>query len=487
MIACSSEVSAGRRVALVVLTLCLVSGAAEAQPTPAAVAAPAPVVAPVAKPAPVAAPVAAPGPVVAPVTAPEVLDSGVVRMTLAQAVELALSQQSSLRQVRAQEDASRGRVELARVPLRPTAQLGATASVGSTPVRTCAGDPSQSCGGFFDPATSTGVSAQVSWRLYDFGQTAASIRAAETSASAAEFSVRVSELEVKTAAEQSYLEAVARHHLVVVAQAAVDSELLHLEQARGFVAAGARDPIEVAQAQARAASARSQLAQAQSNQAVALGNLRAAIGWLDPARQVVTELTWPAPTQGPSLELPALVAAARARRPELAQLDRQIAASDASVAAAQAGKRPVLSAFANSQWGPDSSDWTPQPSWTAGVSLSWTAWDGGRAQAEVRIARANLRAAVAQRDALLVSLTAALEVARARIVANLASVQASTEAVSAAQSSLHLAEARYGQGLGGQIEVADAQAALTAAQGSLVLAEWQLADAWAELRRATGQ
>lgn len=408
------------------------------------------------------------------------------RLSLAQAVELALAQQAQLAQVRAVEEASRGRVELARVATRPTAQLSASAAVASSPVRSCAGNASETCGGFFDPSSSTGLSAQVSWRLYDFGQSAASIRAAAAAAEVSGAAVRVTELEVRAAAEQAYLEAVARHHLVVVAQAAVDSEQLHLEQARRFVAAGSRDPIEVAQAQARAASARSALAQAQASHAVALGTLRATIGIVDPTQQVETELTWPGPPPSGELAAPALVAQARARRPELAQLDKQLAASEAQLHEVEVSRRPVLSAFANTQWGPDSSDWTPQPSWNAGVTLAWTAWDGGRAAAEAKVARANLRAARAQREALLVSLTAAVESARARIVANGASVGSSNEAVAAATAALRLAEARYGQGLGSQIEVADAQAALTAAQGTLVSAEWQLAAAWAELRRIVG-
>ena len=444
-------------------------------------------------------------------------EPGTVRLTMQQVVDLAMAQQASLRQVRASAEASATRVELARVPLRPTVSVGASLSTGSTGVRPCTDDPAQSCGGFFDASASTGLSAQASWRLYDFGQTSASIRAAEASAAATDASVRVSELDVRTGAELAYLEAVARHHLVLVAQATVESEQVHFDQAKRFVAAGARDPIEVVQAQSRVASARSSLAQAQSNQAVALGNLRAAIGWVDPSRQVVTALTWPQgngaggaggagaeaatgagagaaagttpatgerATQPP--ELTSLVESARTRRPELAQLDKLIAASEANVGAAQASRRPTLSAFASTQWGPDSSDWTPQPSWSAGLQLSWNLFDGGRAAAEIKIARANLRATVAQRDGLLVSLTSGLETARARILANAANSEASTEAVTAAQAALRLAEARYAQGLGSQIEVADAQAAVTVAQGNLVVAEWQLADAWAQLRRATG-
>ena len=64
---------------------------------------------------------------------------------------------------------------------------------------------------------------------------------------------------------------------------------------------------------------------------------------------------------------------------------------------------------------------------------------------------------------------------------------ASTEAVTAAEAQLKLANARYAQGLGSQIELADAQYVVTEAQGNLISAEWQLADAWARLRRALGR
>ena len=66
-------------------------------------------------------------------------------------------------------------------------------------------------------------------------------------------------------------------------------------------------------------------------------------------------------------------------------------------------------------------------------------------------------------------------------------MQASTEAVVAARAQLQLGDARYTQGLGSQIELADAQTAVTTAQGNLVQAEFQLATAWAQLRRATAQ
>ena len=405
-------------------------------------------------------------------------------VTLERAVELAMQQQPQLRQQKASAEAALGRVDLARVARRPTVSLSASVTAGSKRV-VC--DQANVCtGGFFDPTASSGLAARADWLIYDFGQTRTAIRAAELSAEAAAATVSTAGLDIRTNVEVAYLEAVARQRLVQVAEATVKSEEVHLDQARRFVAAQAKDPIEVAQAQARAANARSTLAQAQSALAIALANLRAAIGWLDATRSPVPAGDWPVPPDQSPPELGALVQTARQHRPEIVQLDKQIAAAEANLQAAHYQRRPTLSATASTQWSPDTSDATPEPTWTAGLTLSWQLFDGGRAKAEQRIARANVAGAQAQRDALLVSLTSQLELARSQIGAHLANVTASAEAVTAARAQLQLADARYTQGLGSQIELADAQTAITTAEGNQVQAQWQLADAWAQLRRAIG-
>ena len=414
---------------------------------------------------------------------------GALVLTLQQALDIAARQQPSLRQSKATAEAAAARVDQSKVILHPTASLGASLGTGSKSPHACVaadGTASTCGGGYFTAGLSTGLSAQASWRIYDFGLTQANIRAAEASAVAAAAGIDTTVLDIRKSVESAYFEAVARARLIKVAEATVTSEEGHLDQARRFVAAQAKDPIEVAQAQARAANARSALAQARSNEAVALANLRAAIGWIDATHSPVVEGSWPEP----SVELPeltAMVETARKNRPEIVQLDKQILAADASLSAAHLEQRPVLSASAQTAWAPNDNDWSPQPTWSAGISLTWPILDGGKSKADVRLANANLAGAVAARDALLVSLTSQLDSARAQIVANRANVQASTEAVDAAKSQLHLADGRYAQGLGSQIELADAQTAVTTAEGNLVLAEYELADAWAQLRRALGQ
>jgi outer membrane protein TolC len=407
-------------------------------------------------------------------------------LSMEQAVEIALEQQPTLRQSRAQVEASLGRVEQVEATRRPTLSLSASASIGA------GGKDFSDLG---RPGASFGLGATAALKITDFGQTAAQLRAAQLSADASRAGVQTDINDVRSQVEVTYLEAVARARLVTVAEATVKSEEAHLDQAKRFVAAQAKDPIEVVQAQSRAANARASLAQAQSQAAIALANLRAAIGWVDPAATLAITTSWPEPPSEAPPALTELVTTARKFRPELVQLDKQVAASEANIDAARAQRRPTLSATARADFSPSYEFRDPgvgfdryndNSSWSLGLALTWQALDGGRTAADVRVAKANRESALAQRDALLLDMTSQLDSARAQIDANRAATLASKEAVESAQAQLKLAEARYAQGLGSQIELADAQTVVTTAEGNLIQSEFQLGQAWATLRRSLG-
>lgn len=458
------------------MLLAALSGVAAAQPGAT----------PPAQPAPLSPPPAGSSTTPATPTAPDptrpTTSSGAEILTLPRAIEIAIQQQPSLRQTRAAVEAALGRIDQAKVARNPTLSLSATAALSSGTKF----DPKNnfSEGNFFTSVESGQLMASSSWRIYDFGVTGNNIHAAELTADATAATLGTTTLDTRTNVEVAFLEAVARRKLVLVAETTVKSEDGHLDQAKRFVAAGAKDPIEVAMAQANFANAKSALAQAQSNEAISLANLRSAIGWLSPERSPVVSADWPEPADADPGSLTDLVTTARKQRPELAQLELQIQAADATLSSARDERLPVLSASGSILWAPHTGNDRPDPSWTVGLNLSWALYDGGRAAADSRVARANVASAAAQRDTLLVTLTSALDSARSQIIANRENVRASTEAVSAARSELQLAEARYKQGLGSQIELTDAQTAVTTAEGNLVTAEWQLATAWAQLHRA---
>jgi len=461
---------------LAVLSALLASTVASAQPAPDQ---------PPAPPPDQPAPSWLPG--VQDVTSAEIATPGKLTISMQRAVELAIRQHPTIRIARAQQQVAVARVDQAHVPLHPVVTVAGGVTASNQPQNTF-----NNSGGFFSIQEGVSLGANAKWLITDFGLTRANIHAAEANADAAAANTSSDSLDVRQAVELAYLEAIARQRLVIVAQATVKSEEGHLDQAKRFVAAQAHDPIEVQQALSRAANAKSALAQAQSNEAVALANLRSAIGWVDPSRQPAVDPNWPTPSDEDPPDLTGLVDAARKHRPDIVALDKQIIAAEASLTAAHAERRPTLSASAQAGWNPlfglgSYSTWDPQPSWAAGLTLSWQLWDGGKSRADVEVAEANVQVAAAQRDGLLVTLTSQLESSRAQIVAAKANVQASTEAVTAAQAQLKLADARYSQGLGSQIELADAQTAVTTAQGNLVSAQWQLADAWTSLKRQLAQ
>ncbi|HEY1549775.1 MAG TPA: TolC family protein [Kofleriaceae bacterium] len=428
------------------------------------------------------------------VTAAEMSTPGKLILTMARAVELAEKQHPTIRIARAAVEAALGRVDSAGVVEHPTVTLAAGLDAGSTSTlcaqttTTMMGsgsiNPNATCPEFNSVAYSTPLTATGRWTIYDFGLTHANVAAAEASADASVASVASTALDVRLNVETAYLQAVAYRRLVIVAQATVKSEEGHVDQAKRFVAAQAKDPIEVAQAEATLANAKSAEAQAESNEAVALATLRAAIGWLDPSRQPAVDPNWPSPPNDSPGDLQQYVETARKHRPDLVALEKDIVAAQLSAEAAHAERRPALGAAASIGWTPNSYNWDPQPTWSAALTLSWALWDGGRSAADVRVANANEISAEAQRDSLLVTLVSTIEQYRTQILSNKASVASSTEAVRAAQEELKLAEARYAQGLGSQIELSDAETAVTTASGNLISAEWQLATAWANLIRA---
>jgi outer membrane protein len=401
-------------------------------------------------------------------------------LSLADALDLAEQLQPSAREAMANHEAAVARVDVARVVAHPTLAVAGTATLGRAAIGTANTNASS------DATVGTAiVSAQASWRLCDFGQTAATVRAAKLTATATASAVVANRLDIRLSVEVAYLEAVARRRLTQVAEATIVSEQRHVEQAARFVEAGAQDPIALAQAKARLANARSALAQATSNEANALASLRAAIGVVDLTRAIAVEPAWPTrATVGPS-SLPVLVETARAHRPELAQLEATLAGADATVVAARAERRPVLTAQAATTWSHDTQT-SMKPTWSIGLTLTAPIFDGGKATADTHVAHAQLAQAIAQRDQLLVTLTSQLESARDQVAANRENVRASQEAVTAARAQLALSDARYAQGIGSQIELADAQTAVTTAEGNLVAAQWQLATAWAQLDRAIG-
>lgn len=364
---------------------------------------------------------------------------------------------------------------------RPSLSLGATAGIGGS-ASSAPGDERS----WYEPIAAYAASASASWRIYDFGQTAAGRQSSEASAAAAQADEATAELDVRTAIASAYLNAVARKQLLVVQTDALAREEFYLEQAVAFVRAGAKDPIEKAQAQSRVASARTALIRAEGELDLARANLREAIGIEDPALQLDVVDGWPPGLAQTPEGLASFLETAWNNRPEMAAYAEQLRAAELSHRAAKLGQAPVVSLAGNAQQPLFSQD-RDTPSWQIGASLAWSIFDGGRRRASARESAAGIASVSAGRDLLRLRISAEVESAWVAIRSGRATVDAADEAVVFAQEQLRLAEARYAQGVGSRIELSEAQSGAIVAAGQRIEAQWTLALAWLALERAVGK
>lgn len=399
-------------------------------------------------------------------------------VTLQEAEQSALAHQPQLRQAQANASAGSARADQARSGLLP--QLEATGSyLRSGP---------QSSLGF----SSNGGRSPNSWSgqlsvgqvLFDPG-TYFGWRSAGASAQSLRDTADTTRLDVVSSVRAAYFAARANRDLARVARETVQNDQVHLRQVEAFVEVGTQPAIALAQARSDLATAQLALIRSQNDYANARAQLAQAMGLETWGEFEVGDDALP-PVSGEDQALEQLLGEALAGRPELASLQAQERADQESRSAARASYLPTVSARATyGEIGPTLHD--TQGVWTAGLSLTWSLFDGGRTSARVRETEANLDSLRAQEVALRTAIRVALEQALLGVRAARSSVQAATEAETNARERLRLAEGRYQAGAGSIIELGDAQVAVSTAAAQRVQSEYNLASARAALLRALGR
>ncbi|MCL2725675.1 MAG: TolC family protein [Polyangiaceae bacterium] len=411
---------------------------------------------------------------------------------LADAVSLALSNQPALRQARAQTVAASGRTVQVRSAFFPQltgvasyqllyntsstyARGGATGTGGTTPTPT----GTSSTIGYFSLG---GTASQLIW---DFGQTYNRYRAANEAESSYEASEKTSELTVVANVRRAYFSARAQKDLVDVARDALENQQRHLIQIQGFVAAGTRTEIDLAQTLTDVANARVTLINAQNAYDVARAQLIQAIGGGAATNFDVANDEIP-PVDGEELPTEQLVARALEARPEILALERQRQSLHLTTKSLSDNYWPSLSASASGAYAGTSLD-SLNPAWSIGATLSWPFFQGGLTKGQVREAEANEDAARASIDTEKLQVRFDVEQAQLSLRAAKIVKDAAEETLRNARAQLRLAEGRYTAGVGTIIELGDAQITFTNAGAQVVQAKFQLSSARVNLLVALGR
>ena len=210
-------------------------------------------------------------------------------LTLEEVVRSAREHQPQLRQAQFATRAAQARADAARSPLLP--QVTATAGYqrttanfigrpGSVPLNSGggAGAGSASTASRFDTFNFFSTSVGVSQLIWDFGQTVDRYRAASAQALAAVESERATTLQILLNARGAFFDARAQRALFHVARDTLANQRRHLEQTQGFVEAGTRPQIDLAQARSDTANAEVNAINAENAYEAAKATLNSAMG-----------------------------------------------------------------------------------------------------------------------------------------------------------------------------------------------------------------
>lgn len=188
----------------------------------------------------------------------------------------------------------------------------------------------------------------------------------------------------------------------------------------------------------------------------------------------------------------ALVATAEEARPELAALQQRIEAAKANVGIRRAANRPQAGLSLGYDYARPNPRILPprdefEGTWSAGISVSLTAFDGGRTVAAVAQAEAQVAALESQleaaRQGLRLEVTARLfELRNAR-----ATLAVTNGTIEAARENLRVARDRYREGVIPSSELLDAETALLRAGLDQTGAVTRVQVAIARLERAAGR
>lgn len=411
---------------------------------------------------------------------------------LAEAVDGARRSQPQLRQARALSEAASARARQAFSPLLPqvSAQAGYQRTTANTIPRP--GAPVTQTGGGAGPTTgswntfnSFSDSITASQLLFDFGASPNRYQAAKAAADAQAAQERASALQVDFAVRQAFFDARARRALLQVARETLSNQQAHLRQTQGFVEAGTRPEIDLAQARTDTANARVQVISAENAYETSKVTLNAAMGAPGPTDYDVGDEAMPE-VAGEDGLTDGLMQEALETRPEVQSIEDLVRSDELTVRSLKGNYWPSIAAGAGLTQGGralDNLGWNVQ----VGVTLSWNIFQGGLTRAQVSEAEWNVVGEVAQLDLLKQQLRSDVDAARLAVRAAKATLSATREALDNSRARLKLAEQRYAVGVGSAIELGDAQVALTQAAAQAVQSDDTLATARAQLMRALGR
>ena len=270
-------------------------------------------------------------------------------------------------------------------------------------------------------------------------------------------------IEMKETATNGYFTMLDAGNMKTLCQESVDRLQAHLDNVIAQYNVGIVARADVLRSEVELANAKQDLISAENGYDVAEATLNNIIGTpLNTTLKLKDSLQYE-PYEN---DMAYCLAYSEQHRPELKQAEYAIDSAEAALVVARSGHMPKVYANASNNWGGNGSDWPgdDDENWSVGVTASMNVFDSGVTWSKIHAAQENL--AKAKESQRQIKDNVELEVRTDYLNLREAEKRITTTqvAVASAEEDYHIAVVRYQAGVGTNIDVMDAQEALTQAK-----------------------
>ena len=412
-------------------------------------------------------------------------------LSLGDALDLALKQNSAILKGKADLEANHGVVVQTRSIALPKIQANGNYT---------ANDPGSierfpSGPNFVVPLPNDKWSAgiQISQFIYEGGRIKSSLRTARLTREQATLNFQTVVADTLLAVRVAYDDVLLAAQQIVVQEASVKLLTSELADVERRFSAGTVPRFNVLRAEVELGNARPKLIRAKNSWRIAKNNLANLLGWNLPKdflENIPLELSGKLEAEPYEIELPAAIGQALEKRPELAALRKAEKLQEEAVVNAKGGFKPSAQLFAGYGWRSPSfqDDLSKDVSgWVTGAQVSWDIFDGALTRGKVIEAKARLEKAKLEIDDSGRRIELEVRTAYSNFIEVKEVLESQKKVQEQAEEALRLAEARMDAGAGTQLDVLNAQTALTEARTTQAQALHDYSVARARLDRAMGE
>lgn len=319
--------------------------------------------------------------------------------------------------------------------------------------------------------------------LYTGGKAEGKIEQAKIGVKSAVLGVDSSKQEVKLNATSGYYGILQARNLVQVDQEAVDQLAAHLKNVQVQYEVGTVAKSDVLRSQVELANAQQTLISAQNKYDTAVASLNNVMGLpLETELSIKEQLTYAQYDK----TMDECITYAIAHHPGLAQAALSVDSAKQGVTVAKADKKPSVALSAAEEWYDNSFPGTDKNNWSVVLAATWNVFDSGATDSAIKQADAAVVKAEHTRKQTEDSVHLAVRTAYLGMQEAEKRIDTTKVAVEQAEEDFKIAQVRYSAGVGTNLDVMDAQVALTQAKTNYVQALYDYNTSKAELEQAMG-